>query len=217
MGPRDKEGFPKERLLDEAEALFARKGYDTVSVREITKAAGCNLAAVNYHFGNKRNLYIEVFRCRWVPRARRMQEVAKESLSAQDSPSPIAEVQALARAFLEGPLSDEERQLHFQLMARELAWPTEAFELVADQVMRPFLNELADRLRPVLPEGLGEEGRLLKILSVLAMVLYFNFAREAVMRITGREYSPEFKARLVEHIIEFSLTGLGVSKNGESR
>ncbi|MDY6970807.1 MAG: CerR family C-terminal domain-containing protein [Thermodesulfobacteriota bacterium] len=217
MSLKDKEGFPKERILSEAEALFAKKGYVAVSVREITKAAGCNLAAVNYHFGNKRNLYIEVFRSRWVPRAKRMQEHARKSLSAKDSSSPTAEVQALARAFLEGPLSDRERQLHFQLMARELAWPTEAFELVADQVMRPFLKELADRLRPVLPEGLGEEGRLLKVLSVLGMVLYFNFAREAVMRITGREYSAAFKDRLVDHIIEFSLTGLGANRNGGLR
>ncbi|MEJ2220434.1 MAG: TetR family transcriptional regulator, partial [Desulfobacterales bacterium] len=56
----------RERILDEAESLFALKGYDAVSVREITGAANCNLAAVNYHFGNKRNLYLEVFRSRWL-------------------------------------------------------------------------------------------------------------------------------------------------------
>jgi len=57
----------KERILNEAEALFAQKGYHAVSVREITTAAECNLAAINYHFGNKQNLYMEVFRSRWIP------------------------------------------------------------------------------------------------------------------------------------------------------
>jgi hypothetical protein len=44
----------KERLLAMAERLFAEKGYDGVSVREITHCAECNLAAINYYFGNKK-------------------------------------------------------------------------------------------------------------------------------------------------------------------
>ncbi|MCK4729521.1 MAG: CerR family C-terminal domain-containing protein [Desulfobacterales bacterium] len=209
MAQKDKNDVTKERLLNEAEGLFAQKGYDAVSVREITTAANCNLAAVNYHFGNKQNLYLEVFRARWVPRARLLQEHFRKSLAAQGSPSPTAVAKALAEAFLVGPLSDKERHRHHQLMVRELGQPTEAFELVADQVMRPFFKGLADMLRPVMPEGLGEERLILNILSIFAMVLYFNFARVAVTRITGYEYDTAFKARLVEHIVEFSLKGLG--------
>ena len=48
----------RERILVEAETLFAEKGYEAVSIREITGAAECNLAAVNYHFGTKQNLYL---------------------------------------------------------------------------------------------------------------------------------------------------------------
>ncbi|UCF42784.1 MAG: helix-turn-helix transcriptional regulator, partial [Planctomycetota bacterium] len=52
------------RLLDTAERLFAEKGFDATSVRDITNHAGCNVAAVNYHFKNKQNLYTEVCRRR---------------------------------------------------------------------------------------------------------------------------------------------------------
>ena len=52
----------KNRLLDAADALFCEKGFDGVSVRELTAAAGCNVAAVNYYFGGKDNLYAEMFR-----------------------------------------------------------------------------------------------------------------------------------------------------------
>jgi AcrR family transcriptional regulator len=48
------------------------EAFYAVTVREITRAARCNLAAVNYHFGNKQNLYMEVFRCLWKPRAKRV-------------------------------------------------------------------------------------------------------------------------------------------------
>jgi hypothetical protein len=100
-------------------------------------------------------------------------------------------------------------------MVRELGRSTEAFELVADEVMRPFFKGLADMLRPTMPEDLDEERLMLYVLSIFANVLYFNFARVAVTRITGREYTGAFKARLVEHITEFTLTGLGVNKAGD--
>ena len=217
MPTNNKSDITRERLLDEAEILFAQKGYRAVSVREITKAARSNLASVNYYFGNKQHLYLEVFRSRWVPRAKRLRKFFQKSLSDQKSPSPTAVVQSLARAFLEGPLSDEERQRHALLMVREITRPTEAFELVAREVMRPFFKELADHLRPFMPEGLGDERLILNILSTFSMVLYFNFARTAVTRISGREYDPDFKSRLVEHIIEFSLKGLDVSEKVEPR
>jgi len=44
--PNHRNDLTRERILDEAEALFANKGYHAVSVREITRAARCNLAAV---------------------------------------------------------------------------------------------------------------------------------------------------------------------------
>ena len=217
MTPKKKNDITKERLLNEAEALFAQKGYDAVSIREITTVAHCNLAAVNYHFSSKQNLYLEVFRSRWVPRARRLQEYFRKSLAAQDSPSPTAVAKSLAEAFLVGPLSDEERQRHHQLMARELGQPTEAFELVAEQVIRPFFKGLAGSLRPFMPEGLSEERLMLNILSMFATVLYFSFAHVAVTRITGHEYDAAFKAQLVEHITEFSVKGLGGIEKGALR
>jgi hypothetical protein len=138
-------------------------------------------------------------------------------LIAQDSASPPAVARALAEAFLIGPLSDEERFRHHQLMVRELGQSTEAFELVAEEVMRPFFKKIAEILRPSMPKGLEKERMMLNILSIFAMVLYFNFAREAVTRITGREYDEAFKTRLVEHITGFALAGLGVSEPEDLR
>lgn len=212
MLEKNREDLTRERILDIAEVLFAQKGFQAVSVREITTAASCNLAAVNYHFGNKENLYLEVFRCRWVPRARRVQESFRKSLAENDRLSPSAVVQALAQAFVEGPLSDEERLRHSQLMSREMTQPTEAFEQVAEELIRPFFKEVAQRLGSALDHEMNEEQILLDIFSIFAMVLYFNFARVAVSRLTGREYDASFRALLVEQITRFSLRGLGIGE-----
>ncbi|MHC4352523.1 MAG: TetR family transcriptional regulator, partial [Planctomycetota bacterium] len=39
------------RLLDSAEQLFAERGFDGTSIRDLAAAAGCNIASVNYYFG----------------------------------------------------------------------------------------------------------------------------------------------------------------------
>lgn len=210
----DENAISKERLLDAAEALFAEKGFHAVTVREITRVADCNLAAVNYYFGNKQKLYLEVFKARWIPRARKIQAGFKGALSARDGQSLTDIVHALAEAFLKGPLTDDERLRHAQLMIREMVMPTPAADILVEQVIQPFFGELAILLRPFLAEETEREQVMLNILSVFSMVIYFNFARFPVMRVTGQEYDERFKDKLVQHIVQFSLKGLGVNGEG---
>ena len=77
-------GPTRERLLDVAERLFAERGFGATSVRGITAEAGCNLAAVNYHFGGKDQLYEEVFRRRLgVMREHRLSSI-RDTLAAAE-------------------------------------------------------------------------------------------------------------------------------------
>jgi AcrR family transcriptional regulator len=214
MAGTTKVNIPKDRILYEAEVLFARRGFYAVTVREITKAARCNLAAVNYHFGNKQNLYMEVFRCLWKPRANRIQTRFENVLAAQKGMSLQGIVQAVAEAFIKGPLSDEERLRHFQLMVREMARPTDAFEMVVGEVIGPFQRKLAELIRPFMTREMGQVALLLHIQSIISMVIHFNFARNSVMRITGRQYDDRFKDELVKHVVQFSLSGLNGAGEG---
>jgi AcrR family transcriptional regulator len=52
----------RQRVLVAAEQLFAERGIEGVSIRDITQAASVNLAAINYHFGTKQALAAEVFK-----------------------------------------------------------------------------------------------------------------------------------------------------------
>ena len=62
---KTREGPPgaltRERILDAAKEMFARRGVEAVSLRELTIKAGVNLAAVHYHFGSKEGVLAELF------------------------------------------------------------------------------------------------------------------------------------------------------------
>jgi AcrR family transcriptional regulator len=57
----------KTRILDAAELLFMEHGFEATSLRQLTSAAGVNLAAVNYHFGSKEELFQAVLTRRLDP------------------------------------------------------------------------------------------------------------------------------------------------------
>src|SRR5207237_92281 len=57
----------RTRLLDVAEELFGEQGFDRVSIRDITRKARVNLAAINYHFGSKEDLIAAIFERRVFP------------------------------------------------------------------------------------------------------------------------------------------------------
>jgi len=75
-----------ERILDAAEALFAERGFAETSLRTITSTAGVNLAAVNYHFGSKKELIQAVFARFLTPLCGELDDTLNELMAASDRP-----------------------------------------------------------------------------------------------------------------------------------
>ena len=93
------------KILAAAEPLFAQGGLDGVSLRQITTAAGVNLAAVNYHFYDKASLYktLVSIRLRQINQQRlaRLEAAEAEAAPAGVNPAPLAAIlDALARPML---------------------------------------------------------------------------------------------------------------------
>ena len=66
---------PRDRILLAAGREFAEKGYEAATVRDICLAAGVNLAAVNYYFGDKKRLYTESVKHAHEERVRQVPEL----------------------------------------------------------------------------------------------------------------------------------------------
>jgi len=111
----------KERLLDSAEALFAERGYDSVSIRDLAADADVNVAAVNYHFQGKEKLYEAVI-------LRRIDAKREASLAAirsaeggpEGRPDATALIHAFVAQYLEEMMIDEHGKNFLRLVASEM-------------------------------------------------------------------------------------------------
>ena len=82
-----------DRILTAAELLFSQSGFDGATLRQITQAANVNLAAVNYHFSDKKTLYGEVLTRRLRPiNERRLAGLLEAERVAGGAPVPLAEI-----------------------------------------------------------------------------------------------------------------------------
>jgi AcrR family transcriptional regulator len=90
-----------QRILDAAELLFVEHGFAGTSMRQITSAAGVNIAAVNYYFGSKDGLFQAVFERRAEPFAQLSTRKIDELTAAKNDYSAIEVAQAFMAAAME--------------------------------------------------------------------------------------------------------------------
>jgi AcrR family transcriptional regulator len=91
---RVKGDVTKGRLVEATETLIAQKGFDAVSVRDITGLAKANVAAVNYHFGSREGLLAAVLEYRIKP-------VVVERAKRLEALDPQATLRAIFQAWSE--------------------------------------------------------------------------------------------------------------------
>ncbi len=211
----------RRRLLDAAERLFAEKGFDGASVREITTSAGCNLAAVNYHFGSKENLYREVFLRRLgLLRDRRITRI-REALEAGSPPTLEAVLKAFTLAFLEPLTEAGEGRLLVELWGREMLERHLPRELFRREMLDPVRTALVHALRTVEP-GLDEEAASLAVFSLLSQLVHLvhlaHLAHTDASHGLGEAdpWSPGNLERLTRHVVLFTAGGIRALASGGS-
>ncbi|MCO5165118.1 MAG: CerR family C-terminal domain-containing protein [Planctomycetes bacterium] len=190
----------RARLLAAATRAFADRGFARASVREICAAAGCNIAAVSYHFGDKAGLH----------RAVLLAGFEREAFPPADDPArPARErLHALVAAFL-GRLLAPERHLHARVMARELVEPTPALREVVEVAFRPLHDRIRALVRALRPD-LRPADADLHTMSVIGQCVVYRHARPALDVLHGPEaLGAADVPRLARHIAAQALGGLG--------
>jgi len=127
----------REKLLDAAAEVFAEIGYHGATIRKICARAGVNGALVNYHFGDKLELYAETLE-RLVSAARL--DAVRAALNQKAPPETI--LREAIRARLRGVAAGDQSGWLFRILAHEIVQPTPAMTRVVKSVLRPLYNQV---------------------------------------------------------------------------
>jgi TetR/AcrR family transcriptional regulator, regulator of cefoperazone and chloramphenicol sensitivity len=193
----------RDRLLDVATGLFAENGFKRVTVRQIAESARANVAAVNYHFGDKQGLYDTIVDT--VIAA--MKATNEAAFEAGRELSPEEQLRAFVHVWLSQVTRSPRHLWIHRLLNRELEEPTGALERVFKEVIEPRNEHLAAIVSRL--TGLSQrDPRILRaIVSVLGQCLIF--ARPVPVRAPARWQGIARDVDAVaDHITEFSLAGL---------
>jgi AcrR family transcriptional regulator len=196
----------RERLLQGAREVFAKRGLKGATVRDICSRAGANVAAVSYHFGGKEKLYAEVLRDYIAQESRRHPRDA----GITPASTPEERLRAFVRSMLEGALCDgepEDERLG-KLFMQEFVEPSEHFWGVFEDACRPTLDMLMGIVRELLP-GADEASVAQCASSINGQCSLYRFARETIARVNPvLALTPESLGRIAEFILQFSIGGM---------
>jgi AcrR family transcriptional regulator len=195
---------PRDLLLDAAGQIFAEKGLEEATVREICGKAGLNIAAINYYFRDKKALYVEAVKLAHCTGGQLPQFEATPDAPPEDL------LEAFIRQMMAMMLDDVRPSWHLELMMREMARPTEACVELVRSFIGPMFDTLKQIIRPLLPADISPLDLNLHAFSIVAQCLLYRYHRPIGRILVGEEgYATMMDVdRLSRHITDFTLAGL---------
>jgi TetR/AcrR family transcriptional regulator, regulator of cefoperazone and chloramphenicol sensitivity len=195
----------RSRLMEVAGRLFAEKGFDRTTSKEICAEAQANVAAINYHFGGIDRLYAEVVReaCRRVLPKKHLEEMlTKEAPARQVLKYVLGEKM---RTLLGG----EKSAWAPKVIIQEMAHPTEAVNLLVETELKPtadLMQRVVGDIMRLPPDDASVVRGFLLVISH-APFIYQN--RVVVERVRPQmRMTQQWVEAMIEEEYQFCLAGL---------
>lgn len=195
----------RRRLLEAACGVFAEQGFRSATIRDICQRAGANVAAVNYHFGDKATLYRAVLESSLGAALAQY----PPDLGLPANPTPEDRLRAFVRSFLLRILSADKPEAMLRMMTREMVEPTGALEHVCQRVHLPLLQRLRGIVDEIAGGALDEAGAMACVHSIVAQCVFYRHAAPVLSALNHPIPSDAAAIeRLAEHVHAFSLAGI---------
>ncbi|MCA8938899.1 MAG: CerR family C-terminal domain-containing protein [Planctomycetes bacterium] len=220
MAQRNDGHITHERILECAAQLFAERGFARTKVGDICAQASANVAAVNYHYGSKQELYREVWRREIEHDLRTNPFDGGVALSANPESRLRGRIRSMVRRFFH----DDGQPTRFGLLlTREMASPTGLIEDLRREFFPPQYVANRELVRELLGPSADEQEVIFTQTSIVHQCLALGLRRGFQDALQGVNSMPAghpvtmlFEAlheeggveELVDHIATFSLAGV---------
>lgn len=181
-----------------------------MTVREICRTADANVAAVNYHFGDKMGLYREVL-AGAIAVMQSTTEIARQQGEGRTAEQRLA---VYIRVFMDRVVKQGRDSWIHQLMMHEMADPTPALDTIVEQVIRPRTTYVNTLIAEMLDAPVGDE-RVLRCCMSVQSQFQFVMKNPIVHRIVPElTLDDRMLDEIASHITAFSLAGIRALRSG---
>lgn len=200
------------RILDAATEIFSEAGYRHATIREICGRAQVNIAAVNYHFGDKLALYQEVLR-----KAARDAAMGDTLTGMKIDGDPSEVLRAFVMRFLARIHDADQRSSYARLMSHEMAQPTEALPQIVKTVIQPNYDMLCALTGRIIDKPPKDATTRMCVHSMIGQIMHYVHAGPVIAHLW-----PQFKptpagfAVVADHITTFSIAALDAIRKDQA-
>lgn len=208
--PKTRRTDAKQRVLEAAEELFAKHGFDAVSIRDITKHCGANVAAINYHFGGREKLVAEVM-LRYIEPINE-ERMARLENARQKWGGKAIPVEELVDAFVR-PLvtrvkkSELSERLFYKLCGRVFSEHIDSLPLAVEAHFEPVLSRFYKALGTSIPE-LSREELVWRFHFMVGAMIYLMSHQDVLQRMSDGDSGNPSMDVLIGRFIRFASAGL---------
>ncbi len=194
----------REKLICAALEVFAEQGYQSSTVQQIIKRAGTNIAAINYHFGDKASFYGEV-----------VSHALEQTQSSEQADSvgnllPEEQLRKFIHWFIHHAVGANKNpsfidQIHMQ----EIMNPSPVLDKVVEKFIRPNHIKMREVVCALLPTDATEEMIRHHCFSVIGQCIHYKFGRPVMERLyPDIDFTDNYVDKLADHIANVSLAGM---------
>lgn len=199
----------RERLLEAACRVFAEKGFHHATVAEICELAKANIAAVNYHFKSKENLYVESWHYSF--------SKGVESYPPDGGVAAEASLEEKFRGRISAILHRiaNPEAFFFSILDKELSNPTGLLTEAKRQAIEPIKQGLSEIISQLLGDRVSEKKIMLCRMSVMSQCFHWMLRQKRYKQLSAGMKQKEDSLietlsleELTDHIVQFSLGAL---------
>lgn len=200
---KSKQNLSKKKIINSAIILFANKGFNSTTTREICKHAGVNLSLIPYYFGNKEGLYINIIDSIVNYGLAYMQDEISQAnnVNALSTTEKIALFNAVLVKYVDFLYSDNVPSSFVALMIKEQMVSHSKFSEIYTQKIGVFYRALRKILASILGKRETDKVVIYEISSIIGQILGYKLMTRATLEALGQDLYTKEDNKKIKNIV----------------